>query len=156
MTYFTEILEPALSRDSKIEIIRWLQHRYLINLNVLCSVCRKTLNLQKLNRNIDGYILRCNTNECSGKRIPIRKNSFFKKWKCYLQQAIKVVWGWSQCKLMKLIAEETGISYRTAGDYCHLIREKICRHFQDNHITLGVEGYQSRSMNLVSDTRVNL
>ena len=42
MTYFTEILEPVLSRDSKIEIIRWLQHKGLINLNVLCSICRKT------------------------------------------------------------------------------------------------------------------
>ena len=79
MTYFTEMLEPVLSRDSKIEIICWLQHRDLINLNVLCSVCRKTLNLQKLNRNIDGYILRCNTNECSGKRFSFRKNSFFEK-----------------------------------------------------------------------------
>ena len=93
MTYFTEILEPVLSRDSKIEIIRWLQHKDLINLNVPCSICRKTLNLQKLNRNIDSYILRCNTNECSGKIISIRKNSFFEKWKCSLQQAIKVIWG---------------------------------------------------------------
>ena len=140
MTSFTEILEPVLSRDSKIENLRWLQHRDLINLNVLCSVCRKTLNLQKLYRNIDGYILGCNTNECSGKRISIRKNPFFEKWKCSLQQAIKVIWGWSQCKLMKLIAEETGISYRTVGDYWHLIREKICRYFQDNRITLVVEG----------------
>ena len=57
-----------------------------------------------------------------------------------MQQAIKVIWGWSQCKLIKLIAEETGISYRTVGNYCHLIREKICRNFQDNRITLGVEG----------------
>ena len=100
----------------------------------------KNKNLQKLNRNIDGYILRCNTNECSGKRISIRKNSFFERWKCSLQQAIKVIWGWSKCKLMKLIATETGIGYRTVGDYCHLIREKTCRYFQDNRITLGVEG----------------
>ena len=40
---------------------------------------------------------------------------------------------------MKLIAEETGIGYRTVGDYCHLIREKTCRYFQDNRITLDVE-----------------
>ena len=100
----------------------------------------KTLNLPKSNRNIDGYILGCNNNECSGKRFSIRKNSFFEKWNCSLQQAIKAIWGWYRCKLMKLIAEETGIDYRTMDDYCHLIREKVRRYFQENRITLGVEG----------------
>ena len=56
MTYFVDNLEPILLRDLKIEIIHWRQYRGLINLDIPCSICRKIVSLQKLNRNRDGYV----------------------------------------------------------------------------------------------------
>lgn len=123
------------------EIIRFFNQKRILKSSLNCISCSVELSMKKSTANIDGYVYRCYSRQCSfyQKRVSIRTNSFLSVSKISLKNWVEVLFRWSQGDLIERVMRDISISQPTLIKIYKLIRNEIKKFFSLNPVRLGGE-----------------
>lgn len=104
--------------------IQWLINRNLIKEKRICGKCRKTMVLYPESTE-DGYIWYYKTNICKGKKISIRKGSFFDGFRLSIKTILLIFYFYCKKQPRNMITKELKISKNSYEKVLAKFRKKI-------------------------------
>ncbi|CAF1005106.1 unnamed protein product [Brachionus calyciflorus] len=125
-----------MESNDKLKIIKWLQHKKIIPVELVCK-CSNNFKLQERKDIVDGYNWRCT--KCSTRRS-IRTGTFMADFNISLNVILKLILYWSIQTRQLDQSDFIQISRQTIITFQQKVRLVIVKNFNPSGFTLGGPG----------------
>jgi hypothetical protein len=119
-------------------LVKCFQETGVLYHHIACPDCGSGMSMQVFARYADGLCWHCTKKAC-GKRVTIRKDSYFEKSRLPLSILFRILYCYMRYDkmLQKYVADIAGVSENTMVEWGNFMRETISNYFLKNPVILG-------------------